>query len=288
MLLPAFPCKSNNRNKTLGFTPDKGEELALELINSFCLKINSIYGPGITFNIVSDGRVFADLFLVPDNYVDLYDNALRNDFPHLTKHIEFYDLETFLKTNYMHDEARIKLLLLFGKSKSLIKSEILKSEDYKKMYLGFSRFVREDVFFIMDGETRLQSSATSNKVISSTKCKKKSQDLAAHVMRRNDAYSKMVELFFPLHIRVSIHAHDNSGPKYAIRLLPLNKMSSELVEIKNMHIPTPWHNVVVEDLDGKYTLMKNYKAKSNESYELILNKNGAPYYYKQIKKSLLY
>lgn len=282
MLLPAFPCKSNNRNKTLGFMPDKGEELALELISSFCQKINTIYEPGIKFNIVSDGRVFADLFLIPDNYVDEYDYALRNDFPNLVKNIQFYDLEVFLKTNFKHDEARFKLLTLFGKSKSLIKSEILISEDYKKMYLGFSRFVREDVFFILDGSNVLQS--TSNKrIISVTKCKKKSHDIAVHVMRRNDAYSKMVEIFFPLHIRVSIHAHDNSGPKYAIRLLPLNKFSSSIDEIKNMHIPTPWHNVVVEDINGKYTLMKNYKVKNSEAYEIIQSKRGQPYFYKQTK-----
>jgi len=77
-VLPAFPFKSaNHQNKTLSALPDKGEELALQNISNFCEKINSIYEPGVRFIIVSDGRVFADLFKVSDKNVDLYDEAIR-------------------------------------------------------------------------------------------------------------------------------------------------------------------------------------------------------------------
>jgi pyoverdine/dityrosine biosynthesis protein Dit1 len=44
-------------------------------------------------------------------------------------------------------------------------------------------------------------------------------------MIRNDAYSNLVSDLFPFHIRLSIHAHNNSGPKFAIRLLPIEKMA---------------------------------------------------------------
>lgn len=39
------------------------------------------------------------------------------------------------------------------------------------------------------------------------------------MIKRNDAYSNLVELMFPFHLRFSIHAHNNAGPKFGISLL---------------------------------------------------------------------
>lgn len=63
-----------------------------------------------------------------------------------------------------------------------------------------------------------------------------------------------MEVVFPFHLRFSIHAHNNAGPKFGIRLLA----SSKCKVIKSLqdsflpmfddllHIPTPWHNCILK------------------------------------------
>lgn len=58
--LPAFPCKSSNREKTSGQNPDKAEELALERLHEFASNVAQTYEPGAKVWIISDGHVFAD------------------------------------------------------------------------------------------------------------------------------------------------------------------------------------------------------------------------------------
>jgi hypothetical protein len=59
MCLPAFPFKSANKTyKVLGRLPDKAEELALARLESICERIESIYPPGATIMIISDGLVY--------------------------------------------------------------------------------------------------------------------------------------------------------------------------------------------------------------------------------------
>lgn len=59
MCLPAFPFKSSNKTyKVLGRLPDKAEELALARLESICQRIESIYPPGATIMIISDGLVY--------------------------------------------------------------------------------------------------------------------------------------------------------------------------------------------------------------------------------------
>ena len=73
------------------------------------------------------------------------------------------------------------------------------------------------------------------------------------MIKRNDAYSNLVELMFPFHLRFSIHAHCNSGPKFGISLLsktgdnqcrPINTIQDHK-EPRNtdlLHIPT--HGII--------------------------------------------
>ena len=59
MCLPAFPFKSANKiNKVLGILPDKAEELALERLNTMCLRIGDVYPPSAKLTIISDGLVY--------------------------------------------------------------------------------------------------------------------------------------------------------------------------------------------------------------------------------------
>lgn len=62
MCLPAFPFKSANKiEKVLGFLPDKAEELALERLNTICLRVLEVYPPGAKLTIISDGLVYNGL-----------------------------------------------------------------------------------------------------------------------------------------------------------------------------------------------------------------------------------
>ena len=63
MCLPAFPFKSANKvHKVFGILPDKAEELALERLNTMCIRIGDVYPPGAKLTIISDGLVYNGLF----------------------------------------------------------------------------------------------------------------------------------------------------------------------------------------------------------------------------------
>lgn len=74
------------------------------------------------------------------------------------------------------------------------------------------------------------------------------------MIKRNDAYSNLVELVFPNHLRISIHAHVNSGPKFGIKVIAPEQCRT-IKSLENidepkfedlLHIPTPWHNCIVK------------------------------------------
>lgn len=58
--LPAFPCKSSNKEKVLSEHPDRAEHLALKGLHAFLQDIEAIYSPGARLWIISDGHVFSD------------------------------------------------------------------------------------------------------------------------------------------------------------------------------------------------------------------------------------
>lgn len=79
-MVPAFPFKSpNHLKKTLGPLPDLGEEIALKTIHDFIQAIGDIYPPGAKLSLVSDGRVFCDIFGVNDEKVTLYNLKLKEE-----------------------------------------------------------------------------------------------------------------------------------------------------------------------------------------------------------------
>ena len=120
-----------------------------------------------------------------------------------------------------------------------------------KLYRGLSRFMLEDLKFNQ-----------YTKGLSRTKLKILSCRVALEMMRRNEAYSNLIKLLFPHRIRLSIHAHDNAGPKFGIKLFgpevrPLESLSFDAVEMRSddsLHVPTPWHNCLAE-VSGQSTLI---------------------------------
>ncbi|KAJ3150585.1 dityrosine synthesis enzyme [Geranomyces variabilis] len=281
--LPAFPCKSSNSiNKTLGTLPDMGELLALQNLNSFNEKVRSIYPPGSTIVIVSDGHVFSDLIGVGDDTVDEYGRVLRKQasatFPPTS--FDFHGLGELLTIKRRHptsatpiqlrqllpslptvplatalssqrspqaDDARRALDALFGSDASNWKSRLASDPATTALYRGFSKFLLTDL------SHRVELAG-----LSKTQRKKRCCALAFEMIKRNEAYSQMVELLFPMHLRISIHPHSCAGPKMGVRLIiaqasgARNSASSEAL----FHIPTPWHNTVLERSPGVYSLCK--------------------------------
>ena len=63
--LPAFPCKSSNRQKTSGIYPDRAKKIALDMLYSFTHSVAAVYKPGAKIWIISDGHVFSDCSKLP-------------------------------------------------------------------------------------------------------------------------------------------------------------------------------------------------------------------------------
>lgn len=66
LLLPAFPWKNPNPEKTLSpASPDFGEELGLARLNHLCQELAEIYSHGAVLTLVADGPVYNGDYLTP-------------------------------------------------------------------------------------------------------------------------------------------------------------------------------------------------------------------------------
>lgn len=138
-----------------------------------------------------------------------------------------------------------KLMLGVGKAdRAYIRQCIEEQEEHTiQLYRGQTRFMLEDL-----------AEVSSVKNLSNKQKKKTAANVAQEMMSRNQAYSNLVELLLPNYVRLSIHAHPNKGPKFAIRLLPKNMVRPiesletrhEQVAAYEFQIPTPWHNSIIK------------------------------------------
>ncbi|KAI2040117.1 hypothetical protein LOZ44_006703 [Ophidiomyces ophidiicola] len=274
LCLPAFPCKSSNPEKVATTLPDKGEEIALRRLHEFAQKVETIYKPGAQVWIISDGHVFSDCIGVDDQTVDDYgahlktlNNAISSSFKGPRDRVRFrslvdmFDLDVSDVPSYeklgipnlnhhiattLKDDAELcRRILMAGcqPNEAGLRARI-NSQDASilALYRGFSRFMLED----LDLHPLTQALSRSQR-------KKLATKVSFEMILRNQAYSNLVELMCPDHVRLSIHAHNNSGPKFGIRLFDtkiyrathsLDKGDGEASSADLLHIPTPWHNCV--------------------------------------------
>ncbi|KAJ9667592.1 dityrosine synthesis enzyme [Coniosporium apollinis] len=273
LVLPAFPCKSTSLNKVAGTRPDKGEELALRGLFAFVKDVEKIYPPGARMFIASDGHVFSDCIGVDDEVVDTYSAqliemkdiifgaeahkiqffglpqlmALKSSEPPLT-YVSRIELPNYVETSHTGDGSLCRKLMTtgFGIDGSALRHKIDSGDRAAlALYRGFSRFMLEDLSH--NGFMLKQSKSKQKRI---------APKIAFEMLKRNQAYSNLCELLFPAYIRLSIHAHLNSGPKYGVDLLSrFNcRTTSDLVnwgpeaECTDdlLHVPTPWHNSIVK------------------------------------------
>ncbi|KYK57098.1 Pyoverdine biosynthesis [Drechmeria coniospora] len=290
--LPAFPCKSSNPNKVQGTSPDRGELIALSNLHDFIQAIESIYPPGAKLWIISDGHVFSDCIGVDDAVVDGYGAqliAMNEDIASSRGGVDRigfkslvdifapdrcvldrrdcmldripciqHDIQT--KQTTEAETCRRILRLGFQLHDSALRESIdNQDKGILALYRGFSKFMLED----------LELNPYTNG-LSQSKRRKLAAKVAFEMIQRNQAYSNLVEIIFPHHVRLSIHAYDlaslrmpspevhmlGKGVRAAKELLP----DADLALFHDqLHVPTPWHNCIV-DIEGHPTL---YLTKSS-------------------------
>lgn len=273
MCLPAFPCKSTNTDKVASDLPDGAEFEALAKLLSFCAQVRGVYNAGCEITIVSDGHVFSDCTGTDDDKVTEYNSHLkmmlelvRSEASYYHDDIKFYDLGDLMLGSYdrrrevaglfsgqLHavdhpvrtrvkpdnDLCRMFLVATCAPPRSIVQDLIKQVPEHPTtaLYRGFTRFMMQDLAFHPDVRGRTVSQR-----------KKMAERAALEMIRRNQAYSRLVEVLLPDHIRLSIHAHDNRGPKFAIRLLEFRSVAADLTvtltDVANtattdLHIPTP-------------------------------------------------
>ncbi|GJC82017.1 spore wall maturation protein DIT1 [Colletotrichum liriopes] len=289
LCLPAFPCKSSNTNKVLGKAPDRGERLALERLHSFVEAIEAIYQPGAKMWIISDGHVFSDCIGVDDADVDAYGEQLKemnravgvsrgnpdrvgfrslvdlfelneaksqHKLPELQAQLNIPDIDHHVETKLTVEAELCRQILMAGcqPQESAVRAKI-KSQNAAilALYRGFSRFMLED----------LELHPFTRKMTRSQR-RKLSTKVAFEMIMRNQSYSNLVELLLPNHVRLSIHAHNNAGPKFGIQLFDpavvravegLSPDGTPMTSRDLLHIPTPWHNCVAEVEGSPYLLV---------------------------------
>ncbi|KDO19199.1 hypothetical protein SPRG_15642 [Saprolegnia parasitica CBS 223.65] len=255
-VIPAFPFKSpNTTEKTLGVLPDRGEELAMERLETLCQEIERLYPIGVQMVIFSDGRIFNDIIGVSTDAMDAYMaelEAMAVAAKH--SHIKFDRLEHYTTS----EDPNQELLERYNCDKIDMKKLLKDDAGVLATYRGFRRFLTKDLAHKWVG--------MSNSAID------KAAGAAAKLMiQRNMAFSTLVDDCYPDAVRLSIHAYDNAGPKYGVALIPQ-------LESSNGSIPTtPWHCVMVTDMHGREFSAKHEDI-DLELYELQY-KFGRPWCY---------
>ncbi|WP_229380903.1 L-tyrosine/L-tryptophan isonitrile synthase family protein [Shewanella psychropiezotolerans] len=252
MVLPAFPAKSPNRNKTMSHLPDKGEFLALENLVGLCQEIENIYAPGAKVIICSDGRVFADIIHVKDEHVSDYVHELRRyAMHHYPDYFDFFNLEDVFTKIGAYDSLREEMMIEFGETLQSLRKHIKEERQASTMYLGITRFMLED----FSGIDKLSH-------LSRTALHKMARLTAYRVIQRSNAWSRLLQKHLPFALRLSIHPQELVSEKIGIYLIS-----------KDDQWTTPWHAVLVKE-KGQFRLMP--KAEAVKRSFILVYDNGHP------------
>ncbi|KAF8310285.1 hypothetical protein DL93DRAFT_2157882 [Clavulina sp. PMI_390] len=294
LVLPAFPFKSPSSKKVLGVLPDFAEEIVLRRLEDICRSIETVYSAGAYLNIVSDGIVYGELVGVPDARVYQYNAELRSVVRRIgLSHIRFVrmrdllrpdqialakDSEDISEEEYVAEAPPTRAAFLSTDIGAYDVDEHIKSDvGVLRTYQGYMKFLQLDL-------ERPEKSRTPSPVSDSSSSgssgptgrrhwKKNIGTIAKNMLANGARFSALVERGFPMAIRLSIHHHTNSGPKFALQVFPnLDKAC------------TPWHNVVVLKRDGSLVIEHNEDV-DIASHELIY-RYGRPYYYREIDPAM--
>lgn len=232
LVLPAFPAKSANRQKTLSDKIDLGEIIALKALNDICKNITDKYQYPIKLLICSDGRVFNDLLGVTDENVNHYLQGIKE----IIKKNSLLHLNTFsLDDIYPHTDystMRNTLLSQYGEDISTLKSFLKIDAHRLYQFNGIHRFILEDQLAFYPHQTKNQ-------------IRKKAKAITYEVIQRSNAWSRLIAEKFSHAIRLSIHPQHCGSEKLGI----------QFIASKNPWA-TPWHNVLLKTPTGALLVKK--------------------------------
>ena len=249
-LLPAFPCKSPNREKVTGRLPDAAEFYALDELNQICKEIQSIHPPGCELMIWSDGRVFGDLVGVSEEEITMYEDLLRS-FTSTMPHLQWDNL-----TNYVNHGDQ--LIETYGSPTFDFSAWLQQSENHYQHFLHLRKFMETD------------SGKRSHRInLSRRQLQHQMSGIAEQMIKRNEALSNLLRLSYPKHIRLSIHQHVNNGEKFTIGFF-----REQIGEANTQSfLRTPWHNALVIHLDGQKRLLPSKMLNQKTEYLPIMFNN---------------
>ena len=252
LVLPAFPAKSANREKTTGVLPDLGELLALRRLDELCGKIGQVYEPGARIVICSDGRVFSDLVGVADPDVTAYGREIaRMIADEGFTHLSTYDLDDLFTGVTDHDFTRGELVARFAEPLDLLRQRVAGDPDARAMYNGIHRFMFEDLVVL-------------HPELSRTKVRNLAGELAYQVIQRSNAWSNLVAEQFPDAVRLSIHPQPAHSRKIGVSMVACANMWR-----------TPWHATVL--FDGRdHSLVRRADAEAMGA--VLMQERGYAYY----------
>jgi pyoverdine/dityrosine biosynthesis protein Dit1 len=252
LVLPAFPAKSANLRKVTGPLPDFGEELALRFLQDRCAAIQARYPPGARLTICSDGRVFSDLVGVSDEAVTAYRQRLIEMIRELhLDAIRVFDLDDVRPGD---DQAAMRRWLIeqYGEPIEALVERTHEYAHHRELFNGIHRFLTED---LADREPGL----------SKNQARQRSKDDAYEVIRRSNAWSRLIAGYFPEALRLSIHPQPAHAEKIGILLTPAE--DSWL---------TPWHGVALLQAD-RFVLMRRADAEALGAR--LIERAGRPSHY---------
>jgi len=252
LLLPAFPAKSPNPRKVIGALPDMAEELALEFLEGVCRDVGELYPPGARITICSDGRVFSDLVGVSDANVSAYGEEIGAVLQRLgSQAIDLFHMEDLFEV-YEHPAMREQLCVHYAESLAAIEERTHKHEHHRALFNGIQRFLFEDRVVLETEKSR-------------TQVRNECKELAYQVVRRSDAWGRLIGECFPTALRLSIHPqHPHS-----------EKIGFLLGDAEDVWL-TPWHGVAVKR-EGGFTLMRRSEAEALGAR--LIERSGRPSHY---------
>ncbi|KAH8798042.1 Pyoverdine/dityrosine biosynthesis protein-domain-containing protein [Flagelloscypha sp. PMI_526] len=277
LVFPGFPFKSPSLNKVLGILPDFADELLLRRLELLARSIQDIYAPGAVIRIVSDGVVYGAILGQTDFTVYQYNAELRRickdagltnlSFVRL---IDLFDppespLASIDQTQseYLQTatEARRKLTELPVPGWNL--EDRLKT-DYGVLmtYRGYLKFL------ISDLENCDLLKTSDGNPLPRSRAEKVRKVIARQMLECGARFSLLVERRFPRAVRLSCHPHDQSGPKFGIRLFPGHGVNV-----------SPWHNTIFEKADGSLTIGSYESFRSID--HVVVERYGRPYFLRE-------
>lgn len=250
-VLPAFPAKSPSRRKTLGTLPDYAEVRALEFLQATCEELEELHPAGVRLTICSDGHVFSDLVGVTDDDVTAYGTEIDR----IVERSGLHSLDTFsmsdLYDGLSFTDMREHLDQQYSDSLEAVERRVTTFEHDRTLFNGIHRFLFEEFADIDSSQSR-------------TQIRKQCKPRAVQVIRRSDAWGRLLADCFPSALRLSIHPQDPHSPKIGILLGETNDVWL-----------TPWHGTAVKSADG-WRLMKRDDAE--ELGAIVVKHDDRPAY----------